>query len=282
MHHHPTLTGALFLAFALASSPSCGGDKPAAPPAAPVLKPLPAVRIEPQEKVEPVAPAPAPQPSGKRFEPKVEPKAPPGVVRGFVRYAGTPPPPETVATDKDPACAVHGPKVKPGLAVDASGGIAGVFVEIEGGKGSRFATANAEATVDQKGCEFIPHLTVIPPDGKVRFLNSDPTPHNVHLFAVKNTVSNQDSPPGGEQVLSFPYPERIAVICDRHPWMSAKVIVTANPYHALSGPDGSFSIDGLEPGSYTIYLWQETLGAKRFEISLAPEHGAEVEVLWSK
>jgi hypothetical protein len=40
--------------------------------------------------------------------------------------------------------------------------------------------------------------------------------------------------------------------CDVHPWMFAWVTVVDNPYFAITGKDGKFTIKNVPPGKYTI------------------------------
>ena len=48
--------------------------------------------------------------------------------------------------------------------------------------------------------------------------------------------------------------------CDVHPWMTAYLLVTDNPYYAISGDDGSFTIANVPPGRYTVEIWHEKSG----------------------
>jgi hypothetical protein len=58
--------------------------------------------------------------------------------------------------------------------------------------------------------------------------------------------------------------------CDVHNWMHAWVGVLEHPFHAVSAADGTFSIEGLPPGSYTIEAWHEALGAQAHTVTIAP------------
>jgi hypothetical protein len=61
-----------------------------------------------------------------------------------------------------------------------------------------------------------------------------------------------------EEKKQFTTPEvMVKVKCDIHPWMSAWVGVLEHPFHAVTGPDGNFKIEGLPAGKYTIEVWHE-------------------------
>ena len=47
------------------------------------------------------------------------------------------------------------------------------------------------------------------------------------------------------------------VKCNQHPWMKAYVAVLKHPFAAVSAEDGSFTIKGVPPGTYTVVAWHE-------------------------
>jgi hypothetical protein len=62
--------------------------------------------------------------------------------------------------------------------------------------------------------------------------------------------------------------ETFKIKCDVHPWMSAWVVVVDNPYSAVSGDDGTFTIKGLKNGKYTLVAWHEKLGMQQAQIEV--------------
>lgn len=51
-----------------------------------------------------------------------------------------------------------------------------------------------------------------------------------------------------------------------------------NPYFAVPGKDGRYSIGNLPPGTYTVETWQEKLGTQEQQVSLAPHSNTQVDV----
>ena len=50
-----------------------------------------------------------------------------------------------------------------------------------------------------------------------------------------------------------------------HAWLG----VLPHPFYGVSGADGSFSIKGLPPGTYTIEAWQEKYGTQTASVTVA-------------
>src|SRR6185503_2831036 len=49
----------------------------------------------------------------------------------------------------------------------------------------------------------------------------------------------------------------VEVRCVQHPWTHAYIAVFDHPYFDVTEDDGSFKIDSLPPGTYTVNLWHE-------------------------
>jgi plastocyanin len=162
------------------------------------------------------------------------------------------------------------------LVDSASKGIANVFVEIRKVSKDKWEP-EGEIVLDQTGCRFEPHVAVVPVGATAKFLNSDPFMHNVNLVCKKNSGGNFGVPEAGTKELNFKFAEKINVRCDVHTWMTSYVIVTDNPFHAVTAADGSFSIAGVPPGEYEVRYWHETLGELR-QKDVKVADGAMVEI----
>src|SRR5947208_6497851 len=68
----------------------------------------------------------------------------------------------------------------------------------------------------------------------------------------------------------FAQPEvMVPLTSDIRPWMAAFVGVVAHPFFAVSQSNGTFVINGLPPGRYTIEAWHETLGTVTERITIS-------------
>jgi hypothetical protein len=58
--------------------------------------------------------------------------------------------------------------------------------------------------------------------------------------------------------------------------MSAYIVVTEHPYHAVTDLYGEYEIGEIPPGTYRVRVWHELLGVQ--EKGVQVEAGKEVEV----
>jgi hypothetical protein len=117
-----------------------------------------------------------------------------------------------------------------------------------------------QVELDQKNCEFRPHVIAVHQDQIVVFKSSDPTNHNMRLAGFNNSM-NQTLPPQGKLQIKM-VPERIPieVKCDIHPWMNGWIKVFDHPFFATTSKDGSFEIKGVPAGEQHLVVWHETIG----------------------
>jgi uncharacterized protein (DUF2141 family) len=60
----------------------------------------------------------------------------------------------------------------------------------------------------------------------------------------------------------------VPVKCNIHPWMRAYIGVVNHPFFAVTGDDGSYSIKGLPPGTYTIEIVHEKFGKQEMQVTV--------------
>jgi len=105
----------------------------------------------------------------------------------------------------------------------------------------------------------------------VEFRNSDPTMHNVHTVSVAGNpqVDVSEGPAGAPQTRQFTTPELMMPIrCNNHPWMEAFLNVAPNRFFGVTREDGTFSIAGLPPGTYTLAAVHEKLGERDMQVTI--------------
>ena len=117
---------------------------------------------------------------------------------------------------------------------------------------------------DQQGCRYVPHVAAMQAGRTLAVHNADDTTHNVNWKAKKNPSLNKSQGAGAPAIEGvFPYDEMaIALGCDIHPWMSAKLCVFEHPFFGVSDAAGNVTIAGLPAGSFDLGLWHESEGKK--------------------
>jgi plastocyanin len=195
----------------------------------------------------------------------------PGVITGTITYDGPPPASRPLAMDSDPKCVPLAGAVSERLLVGQGSGLQNVFVWVKDGLGQRtYAVPSTPVMLDQKGCQYLPHVLGVQVGQTVKVANSDAAMHNVHSMPKTNREFNFSQPtnvPPVDRV--FTQAEiGLPLKCDVHGWMSAYVNVVPHPFFAVTGADGRFEIKGLPAGSFTIELWHETLGVQSLTVTV--------------
>jgi plastocyanin len=123
------------------------------------------------------------------------------------------------------------------------------------GRGPRGAAARVDVALDAR--QFHPRVVVVPVGSTVNFPNQDPFNHNV--FSVSDPNSFDLGLYGQREAHEkrFTRPGLVRVYCNIHPRMTGFVIVRDNAWYTKPALDGSFTIENVAPGSYTLRVWQE-------------------------
>ena len=205
----------------------------------------------------------------------------PGVARaasvtGTVTFDGKGPALKPLAMDAEPVChKMHsGKPVANEMLVLGSGNTMGnIMVWISKGlpAGKTYPAPKTPVVMDQKGCQYLPHVMGIMVGQPYRILNSDGILHNIHTLPKINPAFNRGQPATVKEMsTTFPKPEgMLQVKCDVHPWMSAYIGVYTHPFFSVTGTDGKFTISGLDAGTYEITAWHERLGTQTASLTVA-------------
>jgi hypothetical protein len=224
-----------------------------------------------------------------------------GTVSGKVTFKGAPPPPRLFELSKIPQASFCGKvdsdgknRVQPLVRVE-NGALSDVVVyigDIE--KGKPFNFPGTDVKVDT--CRFLVQgpstfVGVVMEGGVMRIENMDADPsdpksadgvlHNPHAYNIYGasawTIFNKPLPTKG-QVLIHRFKKvdlkRSPVVflqSDQHSFMEAWFYAVKNPYYAVVGKDGTFTIDGIPPGEYKLYAWHPMMvEAKEQKVRIIP------------
>src|SRR5512140_4009809 len=204
--------------------------------------------------------SPAAAPDAKKVD-----TATAGTIGGKVAFEGQPPQSPTIPMNADPVCAsAHKDGATSQSYMVRDGGLDNVFVYIKDGLGNKFLfDAPTEAVkLDQKGCDYVPHVVGLRVGQPLEIVNSDNTMHNVHGMPQTNQEFNYGQPVAGmKNAVTFTVPEvLIPFKCDVHSWMNAYIGVVNHPFFAVTAGGGKFELRNVPPGTYTIEAVHEKLG----------------------
>jgi hypothetical protein len=189
-------------------------------------------------------------------------------VTGKVTLDGKAPEMKTIDMSGVKECADQhaDPVTEETVVADDKGGLKNVVVSLKKEEGQEVPSdaPKSAAVLDQKGCQYVPHVVACMVGQEFDIRNDDPFLHNVHSLAQVNPVFNfaQPNKDPGKKTDSPKAEETYKVKCDVHPWMLAWVRVLDNPFFATTGDDGSYKIEGpkLADGEYTFVAWHEKYG----------------------
>ena len=197
-----------------------------------------------------------------------------GTVTGRIKFTGTKPAMQRIDMSEEAKCAAKHktPPTAETVVVNANGTLANVFVYVKSGLPATYKApaATGAVTLDQDGCHYLPHVFGVMVGQTLAIKNSDGVLHNIKAKATKNRPFNVSQPNNMTTNRTFTAPEvMVALECNVHGWMNAFVGVSAHPFFSVSGSDGTFSLKGLPPGTYTIEAWHEKYGVQTATVTVA-------------
>ncbi|MGB7584607.1 MAG: carboxypeptidase regulatory-like domain-containing protein [Terriglobales bacterium] len=209
-----------------------------------------------------------------------------GSIAGTVKLTGTPPHMRGIDMSKDPYCVKqheNSPAHLENVVVGQGDGLENVVLYISDGLTGNEASSVAagEPVFDQKGCMYVPHILAMDVNQKFKVITSDQTTHNIHPLPnplTGNIPWNESQPPGAPPIIKSWKATEVAipVKCNIHPWMHGWFVVVKGPY-ATTDDKGSYTIQNVPAGSYTVTAWQEELGTQMAKVTVAAGSAAKAD-----
>jgi len=194
-----------------------------------------------------------------------------GTISGTVTYEGTPAKAKPIDMSKEPSCAKqHATPISTETVVTgANNALENVVVYVSAGAPDQGAPSQP-VKVDQKGCQYIPHVLAFQVNQTLEITNDDQTSHNIHPLPKVNREWNKSQPPGSPPITDkYDKAEFIPVKCNIHPWMHGNFAVLKNSHFAITEGGGNFALPNLPPGKYTIAAWHESYGDQTQEVTIS-------------
>lgn len=205
-------------------------------------------------------------------------------VAGSINFEGEAPEREPLEVNRECMKLREEAPLSQSVVVNENGTLRWVFVHVTEGLGDRTFPAPEEPVVlDQDACMYTPHVFGVQVGQPIEIRNSDPFQHNIHALPETNRPFNFSQPVQGmTQERTFMEAEvTVPIKCDVHAWMQAYAGVVDHPYFATSDSSGSYTIENLPAGEYTIEAWHETYGTQTQTVQVEEGGSATLDFTFS-
>jgi len=150
--------------------------------------------------------------------------------------------------------------------IDAKNNLANAFIYLRTKPTDIHINYNAPALVplviDIQNSQYNPHAAVLWKQRTLLLKNSDDVGHSLNYSSMRNgfnALLAGGAPPTKRQ-FTKPELKPESITCNIHATMSAKLLVSDNPYGVVSTADGTFEIKDLPAGALEFQLWHEKCG----------------------
>ena len=203
-------------------------------------------------------------------------------LRGSVKVEGKLPPPAPLQITKYKEICKDVPNES--LVVGPGRGLRYAVVTLEDISRGKAPERESSHELDNVKCRFSPHVQAASVGQFIVLKNADPILHTVHaVFGEGQPQFNVGLYPGRAIRKPLVAAGLVMIRCEVHPWMSAYIVVTEHPYHAISDLYGEYEISDVPPGQYRLKVWHEALGTqeKRVEVKASAKQTVDFTFITS-
>ena len=200
-----------------------------------------------------------------------------GTLEGIVVYRGDVPTKKIIPSKNVETCG--GPREEPMIRVGADQAVESAVVYlVDVAKGKAWPEQGKPPELNNVKCRFEPEVQVIPA-GRLDVVNGDPVLHNTHGHYGKRTAFNLALPNEGQRIpVELNRAGTVFIDCDAHGWMEGWIYVVDNPYYAITGADGKFTISDVPPGDYKLVAVQSFTGPIEMPVTVKGGESTKLEI----
>ncbi len=160
---------------------------------------------------------------------------------------------------------VCGTTVPDSSLVQKDSGLGGVVVWLDGVRAGKALPREKRYELESNHCLLSPRVQAAVAGSAVNVIGHDAFRQHLRFLAAGDSSARATILLGkDEQVIPSELPTKtpgLVIVRDSdHAWPRAFIAVFDHPYFDVTKPDGSFTIDGVPPGSYTLVSWHERTG----------------------
>jgi plastocyanin len=200
-----------------------------------------------------------------------------GSIEGVVVYKGDVPTKKIIPTKDTATCG--GPREDPLIRVNADHAVESAVVYlVDVANGKAWPATAKTPELNNVKCRFEPEVQVIPAGG-LNVVNGDPVLHNTHGYYGTRTAFNMALPNQGQTIpTELKRAGTVRVDCDAHGWMEGWIYVVDNPYYAITGADGKFTITDVPPGTYKLVAVQPFTGPVEMPVTVTGGQSTKLDI----
>lgn len=160
-------------------------------------------------------------------------------------------------------------------------------------------------TIEARDCRFLPFVTVVRDDKDVSVVNMDPVMHDIQAYETshlgprvlfnsplpmnpnhrREVGANSHEHLAGQpmkHILHMTKGRKIFVMqCGFHAYMESWAMAVDNPYYAVTGKDGTFTLTDVPPGTYRLVAWHPQAGKMlEQEVTVTPGETANTNFVF--
>jgi hypothetical protein len=145
------------------------------------------------------------------------------------------------------------------------GALQNVLVWVDGIPAGKPLPDVRRQTLTIEGCRFEPRVMAVVAKSTINVFSRDRVAHGPRFYREggDEAIEEIHTVDAGQVVPSEKIanaPGIVEVRCSEHPFARGYIAVFDHPYFAVTDDAGTFKIDGLPAGTYTVKVWHERLG----------------------